>query len=29
MPATVGVACHRVVIDGSDIRVVPDPDRLA
>jgi len=29
MPATVPVACHRVVIDGDVIRVVPDPDRLA
>lgn len=29
MPATVGVACHRVVIDGSDIRVVPNPTRLS
>ncbi len=29
MPATVNVACHRVVIDGGDIRVVPNPERLA
>jgi 3-phenylpropionate/trans-cinnamate dioxygenase ferredoxin component len=29
MPATVGVACHRVVVDGSDIRVIPNPERLA
>lgn len=29
MPATVDVACHRVVVDGDEIRVVPNPDRLA
>lgn len=28
MPATENVACHRVVVDGDDIRVVPDPSRL-
>lgn len=28
MPATRAVACHRVVVDGDDIRVVPDPGRL-
>jgi 3-phenylpropionate/trans-cinnamate dioxygenase ferredoxin subunit len=28
MPATESVACHRVVVDGSDIRVIPNPDRL-
>lgn len=29
MPATVDVACHRLIVDGSDIRLVPNPDRLA
>jgi 3-phenylpropionate/trans-cinnamate dioxygenase ferredoxin subunit len=29
MPATVDVACHRVVVSGSDVRVIPNPDRLA
>ncbi len=28
MPATENVACHRVVVSGSDIRVIPNPDRL-
>jgi 3-phenylpropionate/trans-cinnamate dioxygenase ferredoxin subunit len=28
MPANENVACHRVVISGSDIRVIPNPDRL-
>ncbi len=29
MPATEDVACHRLIVDGSDIRLVPNPDRLA
>lgn len=29
MPATANVACHRVVIAGDEIRVVPDPSRLS
>ncbi|KQR91141.1 MAG: bifunctional 3-phenylpropionate/cinnamic acid dioxygenase ferredoxin subunit [Microbacterium ginsengisoli] len=29
MPATEDVACHRVIIDGSQLRVVPNPARLA
>lgn len=29
MPATEDVACHRVIIDGEDIRLIPDPTRLA
>ncbi len=29
MPATENVACHRVVIDGADIRIIPNPARLA
>lgn len=29
MPATVSVACHRVVVEGYVIRVVPNPERLA
>lgn len=29
MPATEGVSCHRLVIDGDDIRLVPNPERLA
>lgn len=29
MPATVDVACHRVIVSGADIRVVPNPDRMA
>jgi 3-phenylpropionate/trans-cinnamate dioxygenase ferredoxin subunit len=29
MPATEDVACHRVIIDGSRLRVVPNPARLA
>ena len=29
MPATENVACHRVVVEGDEIRVIPDPDRLA
>jgi len=29
MPATEDVACHRVIVEGSDIRVVPNPARLA
>lgn len=28
MPATVDVAPHRVVVDGTDIRVIPNPDRM-
>ncbi len=28
MPATVDVYAHRVVIDGDDIRVIPNPERL-
>ena len=28
MPATRDVACHQVIIDGADIRIVPNPDRL-
>lgn len=29
MPATTDVACHRLVIDGADVRLIPNPDRLA
>jgi 3-phenylpropionate/trans-cinnamate dioxygenase ferredoxin subunit len=29
MPATVDVYPHRVIVQGSDIRVVPNPERLA
>lgn len=29
MPATQDVACHRLLIDGDDIRLVPNPERLA
>jgi 3-phenylpropionate/trans-cinnamate dioxygenase ferredoxin component len=29
MPATENVACHRLIVDGSDIRLVPNPDRVA
>ncbi|WP_270353043.1 bifunctional 3-phenylpropionate/cinnamic acid dioxygenase ferredoxin subunit [Microbacterium testaceum] len=29
MPATEDVACHRLVIDGDDIRLIPRPDRIA
>lgn len=29
MPATENVACHRLIVDGDDIRLVPNPDRLA
>ncbi|ALJ21786.1 bifunctional 3-phenylpropionate/cinnamic acid dioxygenase ferredoxin subunit [Microbacterium sp. No. 7] len=29
MPATVDVACHRVILDGDRILVVPNPERLA
>lgn len=29
MPATEDVACHRVIVDGEDVRVVPNPERLA
>lgn len=29
MPATVDVAAHKVVVDGDDVRVVPNPERLA
>jgi 3-phenylpropionate/trans-cinnamate dioxygenase ferredoxin subunit len=29
MPATEDVACHRVVIEGNDINLIPNPDRLA
>ncbi len=28
MPATVDVASHRVIVEGSDIRVIPNPGRL-
>ena len=28
MPATQDVFCHRVLLDGDNIRVVPNPDRL-
>jgi hypothetical protein len=28
MPATVNVACHGVVVDGGDIRIIPNPERL-
>lgn len=28
MPATEDMACHRLVVDGSDIRLIPNPDRL-
>jgi 3-phenylpropionate/trans-cinnamate dioxygenase ferredoxin subunit len=28
MPASENVACHRIVIVGSDIRVIPNPERL-
>jgi 3-phenylpropionate/trans-cinnamate dioxygenase ferredoxin subunit len=29
MPTTVDVACHRVIVSGGDVRVVPRPDRVA
>lgn len=29
MPATEDVACHRLIVAGTDIRVVPNPARLA
>ncbi|MFV0373859.1 bifunctional 3-phenylpropionate/cinnamic acid dioxygenase ferredoxin subunit [Microbacterium sp.] len=29
MPATRDVACHRLIVEGTDIRVVPNPERLA
>jgi 3-phenylpropionate/trans-cinnamate dioxygenase ferredoxin subunit len=29
MPATDDVACHRLIIAGSEIRLIPHPDRLA
>ena len=29
MPATRDVACHRLVIEGSDIWLIPRPDRMA
>lgn len=29
MPATENVACHRVILEGDDIRIVPNPERLA
>ncbi|MEO6116682.1 MAG: non-heme iron oxygenase ferredoxin subunit [Pseudolysinimonas sp.] len=29
MPATEDIACHRLVIDASNIRLVPNPHRLA
>lgn len=29
MPATEDVACHRLIIDGTDIRLIPNPDRIA
>jgi 3-phenylpropionate/trans-cinnamate dioxygenase ferredoxin subunit len=29
MPATEDVACHRIVVDGADLRLIPNPDRLA
>jgi len=29
LPATRDVATHEVVVDGDDVRVVPNPDRLA
>lgn len=28
MPATRDVACHRVIVDGEDIRLVPNAERL-
>ena len=28
MPATEDVACHRLIVDGGDIRLVPRPDRI-
>ncbi|WP_010119584.1 non-heme iron oxygenase ferredoxin subunit [Corynebacterium nuruki] len=28
MPATESVAAHTVVVDGDDIRIIPNPDRL-
>ncbi len=29
MPATIDVAPHEVVVDGTDVRVIPNPERLA
>ncbi|SFR33572.1 3-phenylpropionate/trans-cinnamate dioxygenase ferredoxin subunit [Microbacterium azadirachtae] len=29
MPTTVDVACHRVIVSGGDVRVVPNPARRA
>ena len=29
MPATVDAYTHEVVVDGDDIRVIPNPERLA
>ena len=29
MPATENVACHRLIVEGGAIRLVPNPDRLA
>lgn len=29
MPATVDVFPHQVIVDGDDIRVIPNPERLA
>lgn len=29
MPATVGVACHRVIVEGTKILVIPNPGRIA
>ena len=29
MPATDNVACHRLIVEGSDIRLVPNADRVA
>lgn len=28
MPATTDVACHQILVDGLDIRVIPNPGRL-
>lgn len=29
MPTTVDVACHRVIVSDGNVRVVPNPERLA
>jgi len=29
MPATEDVGCHRLIVDGSSIRLIPNPARLA